>query len=51
MEGNTCSFLRLTDVLCNEPLSAQLQKDIMEHIDCLGREFTKYFLGLTQRIH
>ena len=46
MEGNTCSFHRLTDVLCNEPFSAQLQKDIMEHLDCLGREFTKYFPGI-----
>ena len=45
-EGNTCSFHRLTDVLCNEPFSAQLQKDIMEHLDCLGREFTKYFPGI-----
>ncbi|KAI6652955.1 Zinc finger protein [Oopsacas minuta] len=45
MEGNTCSFHRLTDVLCNEPFSAQLQKTYGAP-DCLGREFTKYSPGI-----
>ena len=44
--GNTCSFHRLTDVLCYEPFSAELQRDIMEHLNCLGKEFTKYFTGI-----
>ena len=26
--------------------SAELQRDIMEHLDCLGKEFTKYFPGI-----
>ena len=45
-DGNTCSFHRLTDVLCNEPICAELQRDIMEHLDCLGEEFNKYFPGV-----
>ena len=46
IDGNTCSFHRLTDVLCNEPFPAELQRDIIEHLDCLGKEFTKYFPGI-----
>ena len=35
IDGNTCSFHRLTDVLCNEPFPADLQGDIIKHLDCL----------------
>ena len=45
-DGNTRSFHRLTDVLSFELFSAELQRDIMEHLDCLGKEFTKYFPGI-----
>ena len=46
IDGNTCSLHRLTDVLCNEPFPTELQRDIKEHLDCLGKEFTKYFPGI-----
>ena len=45
IDGNTCSFHRLTDVLCYEPFPAELQRDIIKHLDCLLKEFTKYFPG------
>ena len=50
IDGNTCSFHRLTDVLCYEPFSTELQRDIMETLTAWERSLLNIFLGLIQRM-
>ena len=44
--GYTASFNGLTEILCNQVLGAELQANIVEHLNCLGDEFNKYFPGI-----